>query len=360
MWFVLVGRFCVLSQRGSFHCIPIVLVAMPCHVFHASTWMRHITVVPHDPKRSGWQDSVEQFIADALAVGGGSGDTAVLTALARDSYSALKWLESTGVFFGPVFTAKSGLHPRCFAMPGNSAGRSYVLAMARCVRDAGAAFRLNNQVVGFERIPSGGWIVNVKESASGKTTSKTYVAKSLVIASGGFTADRKRCAQIDPRLTAEVHTTANPYGTVWDGATSEILDAAQAVGAAVTDGFGLQLLPFWGGRLLDYDGGDIYVNAVGERFVNESLPWKVITDKMLDLEDRSCWVITDARSHKGAMLGLKFINGIVYKADTIEEMASRMHVFSPVLKKTIETYNKSVDKGYDEITGKTIFSQRIE
>lgn len=90
MWFVLMGRFCVLSQRGSFHCIPIVLVAMPCHVFHASTWMRHITVVPHDPKRSGWQDSVEQFIADALAVGGGSGDTAVLTALARDSYSALK------------------------------------------------------------------------------------------------------------------------------------------------------------------------------------------------------------------------------------------------------------------------------
>lgn len=318
------------------------------------------TVVPHDPKRSGWQDSVEQFIADALAVGGGSGDTAVLTALARDSYSALKWLESTGVFFGPVFTAKSGLHPRCFAMPGNSAGRSYVLAMARCVRDAGATFRLNSQVVGFERIPSGGWIVNVKESADGKTTSRTYVAKSLVIASGGFTADRKRCARIDPHLTAEVHTTADSYGTVWDGATSEILDSAQTVGAAVTDGFGLQLLPFWGGRLLDYDGGDIYVNAAGERFVNESLPWKVIADKMLDLEDRSCWVITDARSHKGAMLGLKLINGIVFKADSIEEMASRMHVPSPILKKTIENYNKSVDKGYDSATGKTIFSQRIE
>lgn len=235
-----------------------------------------------------------------------------------------------------------------------------MLAMARCVRDAGATFRLNSQVVGFERIPSGGWIVNVKESADGKTTSRTYVAKSLVIASGGFTADRKRCARIDPRLTAEVHTTANPYGTVWDGATSEILDSAQTVGAAVTDGFGLQLLPFWGGRLLGYDGGDIYVNAAGERFVNESLPWKVITDKMLDLEDRSCWVITDARSHKGAMLGLKLINGIVYKADTIEEMARRMHIPSPVLKKTIETYIKSVDKGYDEATGKTIFFQRIE
>lgn len=29
-------------------------------------------------------------------------------------------------------------------------------------------------------------------------------------------------------------------------------------------------------------------------------------------------------------------------------------------KKTIENYNKSVDKGYDSATGKTIFSQRIE
>lgn len=318
------------------------------------------TVVPQDPKKVGWQDSVEQFIADALAVGGGSGDTAVLTALARDSYPALKWLESCGVFFGPVFTAKSGLHPRCFAMPGNSAGRSYVLAMARCVRDAGTTFRLTSQAVGFEQNSSGGWVVEVKESAGGLTKTRTVTTKSLVIASGGFTADTERCARIDPRLTAEVHTTANPYGTVWDGATSEILDVAQAVGAAVTDGFGLQLLPFWGGRLLDYDGGDIYVNATGERFVNESLPWKAIADKMLDLEDRSCWVITDARSHKGAMLGLKLINGIVFKADSIEEMASRMHVPSPILKKTIENYNKSVDKGYDSATGKTIFSQRIE
>lgn len=174
------------------------------------------TVVPHDPKRSGWQDSVEQFIADALAVGGGSGDTAVLTALARDSYSALKWLESTGVFFGPVFTAKSGLHPRCFAMPGNSAGRSYVLAMARCVRDAGTTFRLTSQAVGFEQNSSGGWVVEVKESAGGLTKTRTITTKSLVIASGGFTADTERCARIDPRLTAEVHTTANPYGTVWD------------------------------------------------------------------------------------------------------------------------------------------------
>lgn len=317
-------------------------------------------VVPRDPQKTGWQDSIEQFITDALAVGNGKCDTSILTVLAQDSYAALKWLESCGVFYGPVFTAKSGLHPRCFAMPGNSAGRSYVLVMARCVRDAGATIRLNSQVTAFKPRPAGGWSVEVKQGSSGQTKTAIVHAKSLVLASGGFTADVERCARIDARLTADIHTTANPYGTVWDGATAEILDAAQAVGAAVTDSFGLQLLPFWGGRLLDYDGGDIYVNTVGERFVNESLPWNVIADKMLDLEDRSCWVITDARSHKGAVLGLKLINGIVFKAGTIEEMANRMHVPALILKKTIETYNKSVDKGFDELTGKTIFTQRID
>ena len=62
----------------------------------------------------------------------------------------------------------------------------------------------------------GGWVVEVKESAGGLTKTRTITTKSLVIASGGFTADTERCARIDPRLTAEVHTTANPYGTVWD------------------------------------------------------------------------------------------------------------------------------------------------
>lgn len=307
----------------------------------------------------GWQDSVEQFVADALAVGEGLGNADLLVKIASDSYDALMWLQSCGIYYGPVFTAKSGVHPRCYAMPGNSAGRSYVLALARHVRTLGAAVRLNSRVTDFERVANG-WLVRVEQTKESRRIHRTILAKSLVIASGGFTADIARRMKIDRRLTADVHTSANPYGTVWDGADAEVLSIAQSIGAAVTDRFGLQLLPYWGGRLLDYDGGDIYVDSTGQRFVNEALPWNAVADKILNLENRSCWVITDARSHKGATLGLKLINGIVFKADSIEEMAEKMGVPSVILKKTLDKYNESYEKGYDADTGRRVFAQRIE
>lgn len=315
-------------------------------------------VQPHNSNYSGWQDSVAQYVGDAISFGAGSGNLPILSKIAQGSFEALRWLQTFGIFFGPVFMAKAGLHPRCFAMPGNAAGRSYVLAVARKMVSLGAAVRLNSRVVAFEPTQQG-WIVRVETSAQQKKSVRAILAKSLVLASGGFTADIGKRTRFDARLTADLRTTANPYGTVWDGATGEILEMAHESGVAVTDGFGLQLLPYWGGRLLDYDGADIYVDAGGERFIDETLGWNVLADRLLNMEERFCWVITDARSHKGATLGLKLLNGIVQKAWSIEEMADKMQVSSLTLKKTIEKYNQSAEQGYDAVTGKHIFTQPI-
>ena len=43
---------------------------------------------------NGWRDSVEQFVADALAVGGGSGDPERLVQIARGSAAMLDWSPS--------------------------------------------------------------------------------------------------------------------------------------------------------------------------------------------------------------------------------------------------------------------------
>lgn len=56
---------------------------------------------------NGWRDSVEQFVADALAVGGGSGDPERLVQIARGSAAMLDWLEGLGVSFGRPFEARS-------------------------------------------------------------------------------------------------------------------------------------------------------------------------------------------------------------------------------------------------------------
>lgn len=248
----------------------------------------------HDPN-----DTLGRFVEDALEVGGDTGDAAVLAKIGEDSAGVLDWLESLGVFWSEPFIAYSGKQAKSYAMPGNSAGRSYVLALMAHLRRFGCRLALSTPVTGFR--PEGhAWVVEVK-SPQGARTLRT---RSLVIACGGFTANVEARMKINPLLTPDVPTSANPAGTVFDGATGELIACAGRNGAFVTTGFGLQALPFWGGRLLDYQGADIYVDMHGRRFVNENSPWNVISNAILSLPERRCWVITDDRSFKGATLGV--------------------------------------------------------
>lgn len=304
----------------------------------------------HDPS-----DTVERFVADALEVGGGTGDAAVLAKIGEDSSGILDWLESLGVFWSAPFIAYSGKHAKSYAMPGNSAGRSYVIALMAHLRRFGCRTALSSPVTNF-RSEGRGWTVDVR-SPSGTKTLRT---RSLIVACGGFTANVRARMRINPLLTQDVPTSANPSGTVFDGATGELIECAGANGAFVTTGFGLQALPFWGGRLLDYQGADIYVDKRGQRFVNENSPWNVISNAILSLPEKRCWVITDDRSFKGATLGVKLINGVVKKSHSIDEMAAGMNIEPAVLNSTIEEYNRAVEKGCDARTGKRLFRQRIE
>ena len=306
----------------------------------------------------GFVDSVEAFVADALAAGGGFGNRAILTRIARESADALDWLESMGVRFGAPFQAHSGLKPRSFSMRGNSAGRSYVLALATRARSLGIPIEMRCRVVSIARSKSADarWFATV-QTRRGEQRCR---ARKIVLATGGFTANVERRRAILPMLSADIGTTANPDGSVWEGADGDGIDLACRVGGVFLTGFGLQLLPYWGGRLLDYAGGDIYVDAEGRRFVNEALPWTPIAEKIFRLPDKAFWVITDRQSVKGATLGLKLLNGAVRRADTIEGMALAMDVPVETLAKTLADYNAAARRGYDPLTGKRTFTQTID
>lgn len=67
----------------------------------------------------------------------------------RRSASVLDWLESLGVFWSEPFIAYSGKQAKSYAMPGNSAGRSYVLALMAHLRRFGCRLALSTPVTGF-------------------------------------------------------------------------------------------------------------------------------------------------------------------------------------------------------------------
>lgn len=308
-----------------------------------------------DKRRSkGLQDSIQLFVKDAYELGGKNGNLKILEQIALRSEEGLDWLGAKGIVFGEPFQAKSGLRARGFAMPGNSAGRSYVMILNHARVQKNIPLFLEHRVRAL--IPSSECWSVLTSTPEGN---KPFKTKSLILATGGSTANVLRRLAYDRRLGINLKTSANPWGNNWDGADGDALDIGEKLGLKLTSGNGYQIVPFWGGRVLDYAGGDIYLNTEGERFVDENLPWHKIVEVILEWPKTEFTVITDSQSVKGATLGVKLLSGIVKKASSISEVAAGMGVPEEKLRKTLNEYNQSVGLGRDKF-GKTVFTQKIE
>lgn len=310
----------------------------------------------------GFTDSVELWIQDAIKAGG----TVLrphITGIALESEAAVDWLESKGlVMTRTAYQAVGDLHPRSVTALGLAAGRRFVIALHETARMLGVTTLLNARATTLERPGADGLAkVSVRRTLPGGVTEeKVLRAGGVVIATGGFTADVRRRLLYDERLTADMPTTANPHGLYFDGATGDGLELGAMVGGHTVGMRNIILLPYAGGRLLDYVGGDIYVNSAGERFMNEAMPVLDISEAILAQPGRTCWVITDSRSRKGGTLGLKLADGTVRRSDTIEEMAKGMEVPVNALRRTLSEYNEDVKKGLDRRFGKRVFTQTID
>lgn len=311
-------------------------------------------VSPKRQRPRGIEDSIERFVADAQLVSNHTGNDAILRQIAAESEAGVDWLESLGIAFSPIFLAQGGVSPRCVARPGNSAGRSYIMALSKEINRLRIPVSMSSPVLGLWR-EFDLWRLDVGGAKDNVVRSRT-----VVLATGGFTANVPWRMRTNAALNDTIRTSANPDGTVWDGAMGDGLTLARNVGADITAGTGCQLLCYWGGRLLDYAGGDIYLTHQGQRFVDENAPWRELAASILQLPGHSFWVLTDAKSYKDASLGLKLINGIVHKSDSLEDAAAGMHIDTSTLLRTVSRYNRFAAQGKDEDFGKTVFAQTID
>lgn len=311
-----------------------------------------------DTKRQleGVSDTVDAFVEDARFVGGDINEPMVRM-IGEDSAEAIDWLESHGVKFGQIpFRAFGGMKARCISSSGNFGAKHYVTTLYEAVRRSGVQTRLLEPVRDLQR-KGDYWEVTVQPS--GKSPSTLY-AKSVVLATGGFTANVSMRMQYDPRLDGTLSTTANPQGHFFDGASGDGHKMAFKLGAAAVNMQNMIVMPYWNGRLLDYAGGEIYVDASGTRFVDETSSHLTISEKILALPDRSFWVITDSKTHKGANFGTKLAMGGIHKSESIGEMAASMGIPQGALKKTIDEFNIAVRSGNDPKFGRTLFLQTLD
>lgn len=304
-----------------------------------------------------YEASAHTMLEGMRRLAGGRGNDLLQRKLVYESADIIEWLASMGLRWEDnVFQTLAGLAPRSYISSAVRAGYDYITTLNKQARALGVKVRFSTRATQLKIGPDNRIVGLVAQSDSGTVE---FEAPTVVLATGGYGGNVAMRSRYVPWLDASYPTTANPYFTGTDCATGDGIEMGVQLGAALVDMDCIMVIPFWGGRLTDYVGADIYVDAQGRRFVNEGSSWSEISTAIRKLPNEQCWVITDSQSIQGASRSSKIMNGIVSVANTVEEMAAGMGVDKNTLRQTLERYNSFARKGIDEDFGKNMFTQEI-
>mgnify|MGYP000008217738 FL=1 len=304
-----------------------------------------------------YEASAHTMLEGMRRLADGRGNEALQRKLVYESADIIEWLASMGLRWEDnVFQTLAGLAPRSYISSAVRAGYDYITTLNKRARSLGVEVRFSTRAMQIKTGSDNRIVGLVVQSES---QSVEFEAPTVILATGGYGGNVAMRSRYVPWLDARYPTTANPYFTGTDCATGDGIKMGAQLGAALVDMDCIMVIPFWGGRLTDYVGADIYVDAQGRRFVNEGSSWNEISTAIRKLPNEQCWVITDSQSIQGASRSSKIMNGIVSVANTVEEMAAGMGVDKNTLRQTLERYNSFARKGIDEDFGKNMFTQEI-
>ena len=302
-------------------------------------------------EKEGIEDSVEQFEKDVEKAGGNKDLIKVLAENATDGAHWLRddigveWLDSL-MFFGGHSVKRSFI-------PKNHTGNELISNYKTKAEELGIDVLTNTDVK--EILTKDGKVSGVRAESEDKDL--TLNAKSVVLASGGFGANAEMCYENDKEVDEHVLSTNSP------GATGDGIVMAEALGADTVDMDKIQLYPVCDvetGKLLYVGdtrlvGGALLVNKEGKRFVEELDTRRAISMGIKEQTDHVGYLIWDEKSNEktGTMKSNPeeaeslYERGLLYKADTIEELADHFEIDKEALLETVNNFNENSKKEQD-------------
>jgi len=313
-------------------------------------------------------DSAEAFAADTAAAGGGFGQPELLKALADDSVHALQFLRSHGVDLSLL--SQCGGHsvprthrPRTSSSTGIEVIKSLSAAAARSGVVVVNGSRAQDIMFCRHRSAAGGRACGVKPSPSPAVAAPdTVPAAAVVIATGGFGANRSALAEYAPHVK-DLPTTNGAF------AQGDGIRLGLAAGGVLRDMQHVQVHPTsfidpsspahpvkWLAPEALRGSGALLLDQSCSRFANELGYRSTVSDAILKFGFdrggfRSAFMIANARVERlFPIAGIYKSKGFVVSHPNAEAAAAAMGCDSSALVRTLTTYARTPDA-----FGKTVF-----
>ena len=278
----------------------------------------------------------------------GEGDEAITHLIVDTIRGGMDWLKSYGCEFTDEVDASSNDHKTCFAAPGASQGMGPLLQkITEAYHGLDGSEEVGAKVIDFIMNDAGG-IGGVK--VRGKEGIKTIACKAVIVAAGGYVANRQLMEMFVGPESDEMMMRGNK------SITGDVILAGERAGAMLYQMGGMQSIhvgavapdaPAAGNPYLAIPY-TIAVNSDGVRYTDESLGYVNNGKALMEQANPVCALIFDETIkavgsvttdyEKFAKMGTSLV-----EADSLSELAEKINVPASALEQTVAEFNAATD-----------------
>lgn len=310
------------------------------------------------------EDSVDLFVEDTLKGGDRINDEKLVRVIGENALETIDWLvEDVDVEFMPDRLQQFGGHsvPRAL-IPKNNTGVELISKLASFGQGLGVEIKTETKAE--DLILKNGRVVGVKAINAGGQELTFNANKGVIIASGGFGANKELRVKYDSDKDDKYKTT-DISATTGDG-----IIMAEKVGGDLIHMEYIQTYPTCNLKtvIISYVAnsrfdGALLVNQEANRFVEEMDRRDVISKAILNQTNGQAYLVLGqevesvgnmTEVHKDEFTNMEK-QDVIFKADTLEDLAKHYDLDQKDFIASINKYNSDVDQGED-----TDFNRRGE
>lgn len=301
-------------------------------------------------KLKGIEDSKELFYQETLKGGQFKNNPVLLREFVEQAPQAIEWLAEHGIELSDI-TITGGMSIDRTHRPADASavGGFLISGLVKNVNKRNIDVMLDTSVTQIRY--ENGAVVGV-ELLNDENESLVINAKSVVVATGGFSANRDMVVKYRPELDGFVTTNHK-------GATGSGIAILEAIGAATVDMGEIQIHPTVE-QTTSYlisesirGGGAILVSQAGNRFFNEMETRDKVSAQIIALPEKYAYVVFDEQVRLKNKAADEYIaRGFVESAESPRKLADKLGMDYHAFLATLERYNVFVDKQYDEDFGR--------